>query len=599
MPKQNAIPSPRMKQFMLMIRKYFPKKSQFFYNGSHYQPSDTHYFESGNSKVLQRYKSSFFRSFCADSEASQPSKLPRHLRDLTIFAGSTIYLKKLIKQNQTLQHIVFESENAELNEEVLKYLKFSKNLLSIRFKRRLPCFSDTICQKMRKTWGNTIEVFSSLSAVHDQYHNDGESFKRVMETILKLPKLKKLELKSSAIALENYFPFEKLQERNIAYEVGFAAGRGSFDSLQKNSPNFKPTGEVVIQPPMSYFTLGNHRFKEDSKQTIFLYPGARRDWGRVFLLPVFQNIHALDLGIVGKSWDLSSLGQLNNLKHLSFNCVDLAGVETDMFEYLFTYLNENVAPHKKLETFLIRLNLKGQKKQNVNPALFFFEACSETLRKVHFESRYLSEKSDQAEHFYEGLSRLKSLQSLSISLDFQEFESKQQIEKISQITTGMKSLEELDFKILKKNHQEEVLNLRFPPELKKLSLDMNVFFNASKSFWSLPNLTHLELEFIDLISQKWTKTCHDIMDNLKQLSVLILKETQRVFSRNEMPEINEKLGKLMTEYSNLKLVIFANLESKGMLILRRNDYSWSKINLIIDSLSLKKDMKFNYIKSYE
>ena len=470
--RKNVRPSREIKKFEnkfeLTMCKYYPKKTRFFSKDLNYKASDAGNYENANSRVLQRYKRSFFRSFAVDvsSGTPQPSKIPNSLRTLKIIDESTtIFLKRLIKQNKRLEHIVIESEDQDFNVKVIKYLRYSKSLRSITFKNLLPYFSDAMCQKMLKTWGKNLEIFRSLGYVDSQYRDDGESFKRAMETILKFPKLKNLELKYSVQDAGKYFPFEKLQERHIAYEVRFAAGRTTFESLKKKSPQFKPAGLVIVE--ILGGRLGDN-FRQYSNQTLFLKRETHRD-SKVFLLPVFQNILALDISIIGTRWDLSNMGQLNSLKHLAINMTDDGDV--DIFGDLFKYLNKNVAPHKKLETFMIKLGSIKNRKQELEiesqgkAILKFFGACSESLRKVHLEFEDPNDEFVDPENFCEGLSKPKNLQSLTLIRDFNGVNSKKRIETICAKISEIKSLEELTFIIRKEEYQEEIFNLKFPPQL--------------------------------------------------------------------------------------------------------------------------------------
>ncbi len=536
--RKNVRPSREIKKFEdkfedkfeLIMCKYYPKKTRLFYKDFNYQASDAGNYENANSRVLQRYKRSFFRSFAAD--ASQPSKIPNNLRTLKIIDESTtIFLRKLIKQNKRLEHIVIASEDEDFNANVIKYLKYSKSLRSIMF-YFLPYFSQMMGQKMLKTWGKTLEIFTSLGSIDSQYRNDGESFKRAMETILKFPKLKDFELKSSVDDAVKYFPFEKLQERNIAYEIVFAAGRNTFRSLKRNSPQFEPAGLVVVE--ILEGRLGDN-FRQYSNQTLVLQRETHRDF-QVFVLPVFQNIIALDISIIGIRWDVSDMGQLNSLKHLAINLIDDGCL--DIFGDLFKYLNKNVAPHKKLETFMINLcsikDRKQERKSQGKAILKFFGACSESLRKVHLEFEDPNDELIDPDNFCEGLNKLKNLQSLTLIRDFNGLNAKKRIETICAKISEIKSLEELTFKIRKEEYQKEIFNLKFPPQLKSLSLGMDtasVLFNASKALWPLKNLTHLELDFVSFSTQKWKNIIKSALDKLKLL------KTFHIISHHESRDI--------------------------------------------------------------
>jgi len=617
----------KMKKFEKQMRKYYPKSSRFFSHGSYYEPRCGDNFKNPNSLVAQRYKRGFFRSFYADltRRVPEPSKIPQNLQALKIFVGSNIVLRKLIKQNKKLKHVVLESETDQVNAKIIKYLKYSKNLCSIKFERMLPYFSEMQCKKMLRTWGKTLENFDSCGKISIKLESDHKSFIRAMETILMFPKLKMFQFNGVSC------PFEKLQERNIAYNIKFRIF--AFNSLLKKFPQSKPAGNVTILMESSYgksnkMSLETLKFQKRSNQTLSLDLG-RFSSGSNHILPVFQNISSLDLIIpINRfKFECSSLGQLNNLIHLSVE-ID-SGREKGIVGDFFRYLNKNVAPHQKLETFLITTNFEKndkekdngeeeekeeeeEKAQKSDAIVNFFEACSQTLKKVHFEFQYIDPESEDPELYYQGLSKLENLQSLSLFLIFTELEAKEQVNKLCEVISGMKSLKELDFKLLFWDCQEKQVNLTFPPQLKKLSVGMDTSlpsFNTLKTIGPLTNLTHLELVFLDFSSPKWGKILCDIIDKIKGLEVLVLKKRGGDQIESESDEENEnenrissqmkeRLDKFMKESSNLKLIIFADMSIKEIIVLKRN-YSWLEINPIIDDLSFrKKDMKINYIKSY-
>ncbi len=634
----------QMSEFEQKMRKYYPKNSRFFSHGSHYQPRCADNFMNPNSLVPQRYKRDFFRSFYADRleeweiRVPEPSKIPQNLRILKIYTGSEIVLRKLIKQNKKLEHLVLEARNGDVSTTVVKCLKYSKNLRSISFNHHLHDFSKRECQKMLKTWGNTLVTFKSLGFVWPP--NNGKRFKRAMETILKFPKLKNLELKSLVNDAGKYFPFDKLQERNIAYKIPFEIG--AFNSLMKKFPESKPAGNVIIPICSSReMSFEECKFQKKSNQTISLslrIPGYNEK--KSPLLPVFQNISSLDLTIpryrCKYSLLCSSLGQLNNLKYISaeicFGDLKYPGAqisfgEENTFGGFFSYLNKNVAPYKKLETFLMKTNFQKVKaeydvfedineeeeenEQNGDEIVHFFEAFSQSLKTVHLDFRYRDKKSeDDLEFFYQGLSKLEGIQSLNVLLHFAGFPSKKNVNRICKVLSEMKSLEELDFKLRQRDPQEKQLNIKLPSQLKKLSIGMDTSyapFDPSKTFGPLTNLIHLELEFADFSSARWGKIFGNIISEIKGLGVLVLKQTNKIEyededeeedeNENAISRMKEKLNDLMKESFNLKLLLFANMESKKVIILKRN-YSWSEINPIMTALSFATDKECYEIKSY-
>ncbi len=603
---------PQISTFELTMRKYYPKKTRFFYKGLGYQASDANY-ENIDRRVFQRYKRSFFRSFALDvsSGTPHPSKIPNNLQRLRIIDGSTIFLKKLIKQNKRLEHIVIESkdedesEDKNFNAKIIRYLKYSKSLRSITFKHGLPYFSEIQCKKMLRTWGKTLERFKN----YEFWTRNKSHLTRAIGKILMFPKLKMFKFYGKSL------PFEKLQERNIAYNVELPIS--AFNSSIKKFPESKPAGNVRIT--MSSRDLKSEKmsleickFQKKSNQTLSLY--FTDDNGKSNpIRPVFQNISSLDLTIPGyrSKFKCSSLGQLKNLIHLSVEIYDRS--EKEIVGDLFRYLDSNVAPHKKLETFLIKTDFvktdeeeeddddEEEKEQKNDAIVIFFEACSQSLKRVHFEFQYSDYKSQYPELFYRGLSKLESLQSLSLFLNFTGMQPQEQVNKLCEVISGMKSLKELDFKLVRRYCQEKNVNIILPPQLKKLSISMDTsyaLFNPSKTLGPLTDLTHLELDFQSFGSQKWGKVFAHISDKSKVLEVLVLKKI-REDKNGVASQMKERLDKLMKESLNLKLIVFADMHSKKIIILKRN-FSWSEINPILADLLLhqEKYMRLDYTKSY-
>ena len=119
---------------------------------------------------------------------------------------------------------------------------------------------------MLKTWGKAIEKinirFSSNNA-------------NVMETTLQFPRLKEFQLGS----FSKSFPYDKLQERDIAYSIHVGLGNGvSLKSLRKNKSRFKLSDYMNVKETSSRNTsekisLERSKILKRSQQKHFLFPG--------------------------------------------------------------------------------------------------------------------------------------------------------------------------------------------------------------------------------------------------------------------------------------------------------------------------------------
>jgi len=166
----------------------------------------------------------------------------------------------------------------------------------------------------------------------------------------------------------------------------------------------------------------------------------------------------------------------------------------------------------------------------------------------------------------------------------------------------MKSLEELDLKIEKRTYdeEEEILNLVFPTQLKRLAVRMDttcVPFDPSVMLWPLSDLVYLEFEFLEFGSQMWSKVLQDL-DKLKKLEILILKETKKSFNLDSFQQMKRKLDTIMKDFSSLKLIIVFDQRTLNTMVFKRN-YLWSDINKIINGFALQQEnIKFHSIINY-
>ena len=485
---------------------------------------------SPHQRILRKYRADFFQSFKVfyESGSPRPTRIPHNIRHLNIAEGSDIFLKKLIKHNKGLKHITLHPPYWGVPETVANTLKYSKGLCSITFQEARPIFSEKMCRKMPRNWSSSIERVEIL----DYSLSNRKNFTRVINTILQFPKLKEFRFLGETRDDLKHFPFAKLQERNIAYDVRYRIEQESFQSLMENQSEPKPVDCLTLST--RDFELKNDesrrknwKIQELSQKTLHLdqLPSPS---SALHLLLLFENISSLDLSFTGKKSDYSSLGPLNNLKHLS---LDMSNA--DYLEGFVCYFHENVAQHSKLEAVFVRGNFNSEiDKESMSALIHFFEICSKTLRKANFEFRsYYTNHDDYLEYLYEVLSKLKGIQSLSVFLCFDWAKPMKQIEELGQIISGMQSLGELSFKIKNAHFDKEKLSLTPPSQLKKLSLGrdtLNASFDLTKTVSSLSNLVYLELESDCFYSGKWNQS----LEKLKSLEVLVLKEVE-MFSFRE------------------------------------------------------------------
>jgi len=613
-----------MNQSEQKIRKYYPKRSKLFFKGliHQYQDQKTLSHDS-KTRILQRYKRDFFKSFSANwkSRVFQPAKIPQNIEYLTISNGSKIFLKKLIGQNKRLKHIELACSDHKLALVVLKCLKYSKCLCAITFSEQsFPFMLNKQWERIFKSCANTIQEVEICGDIGREYFVQPEEFTKVMETVFQFPKLKRVGFQAQIEPISEYFPFAKLQklkEQNISSNINIQNFRQNPESLIGKTLKFSQDNYVKIDMRSFYEKWGqsksNWNLIENRKREI------RNLCKHVFsldiseletfylpeLLPVFKETQALELiSPVGK-WDeadYSSIAQLSNLRVLSVS-ID-HNEEEISFENLFLSLYENIKNHKKLETLFLQLSCQsGLDDTGEKAVVSFFEACSETLRKAYFDFKYLGEYIQELQPFFEGLSKLQHLQYLAISISVRFSGFDEIIEELCQKRIlDMKTLEELDFKIETKSfdQEDEIFNLVFPAQLKRLALRMDISsvpFEPTKTLWSLSDLTYLEFEFLDFGSQEWSKILQDL-EKLKKLEILILKETKKNFSSDSFQQMKRKLDRIMKEFSSLKLIILVNNGTLNTMVFKRN-YSWSDLNKIINEFTLQQaDVKFHSILNY-
>ena len=602
-----------LRPFEKEVLKSYPKQFRIFQNFLMHQgnpPADAKGIKTpsvdpienytSHRKILRKYKIDFFRSFSAyyELKSPRPTKLPRNLQYLIMVEGHYLFLKKLIKQNKGLKHIRVNSSKWRVCEMVARCLRFSKSLCSISFKGLFPFFSQMMCRRMLRNWANTMEKVEILGELQENYIQGPKNFTRVIEAIWQFPKLTEFRLLGEASGHVENFPLAKLQERNVAYDVRFTIEKDNYAPLMKSlSSECKPADCLVI----------TDRDKKDKRNKIKMKKWKIERFSRRILrlnffsdyfdelhpFLVLENIQSLQLDLCEEKCEYSGLSQLTRLKHLS---IDIRGVQdTNHLKDFFSYLNKGVAPHRKLETLLIKGPFDSDINQESADALVrFFEACSKALRKVYFELAH-NQNSGDLGYFHRSLSNLKHLQSLTLLI---YSSSSEQLEELSEVVTGMKLLEELDLKIKDANFDGQKLNLTFPSQLKKLSFGTDTPFDVSKTLWPLRNLVSLELGFDDFSSGKFQKIL-EVPEKLKGLEIFALKEINiDYYDREEMFKNKPRLDRLMKECLNLKLIVVAFIMNRGMIILWRKNFSWSEINPIVDAIPFKKSIKFRHIQSY-
>jgi len=500
-------------------------------------------------RMLQRYKRDFFKSFSANWEfkAFQPAKIPQNIEYLTILNGSNMLFKKLIRQNKKLKHIELACFDHKLARAVLKYLKYSKCLCAITFlNQSFPFMRHKQWEKMFKRCTNPIQEVEIGGEIDREYSLQPDEFTKVIETIFEFPKVKRVEFQAETEAISEYFPFGKLQElkeQNISTNIKVQSFRKNPEPLIGKTLKFSQDNYVEInmrsfwERSISNWDLiknRKHEIRKLSKHVFDLDISELETFYLPQLLPVFKETRALDLILPGEKWDeadYSSIVQLSNLKVLSVR-ID-HNEEAISLKNLFLNLYKNVENHKKLETLFLQLSCQSRLDDIGDKAVVsFFEACSETLRKAYLDFRYGIKDFQELEPFFEGLSKLQHLQSLGISISVRFSGFEEEIEELCQkIILDTKTLEELDFKIEKRSYdqEEEIINLVFPAQLKRLALRMDTSypsFEPKITLWPLSDLTYLELEFFDFYSQEWSKILQDL-EKLKKLEILILKGTKK------------------------------------------------------------------------
>ena len=604
-----------LRPFEKEILKYYPKKFRIFQNSQLSQ--DDKFLEdhddrdrplvdlaedySPHRRILRKYRADFFQSFKAfyEFEGPRPTKIPRNIRYLVIAEGSDVFLKKLIKQNKELKHLTLHAHHWSACDVIAKFLKYSKSLQSIKLERALPFFSEKMCRQLQRNWSNSIERVEIL----DEALNNRKSFTRVINTILQFPKLKEFRFLSEAGGDLNHFPLAKLQERNIAYDVRCRIDQESSQSLMKSQSELKPVDRLIISQRDYKYNKNNRMMTKDwkvqnlSQKVLRLDQFPSSSLG-LHLLPLIEKISYLNMKLSQEKSDYSNLGYLNNLKNFSLNISNARYLKD-----FLCYFHESAAQNIKLETVSLKGKLKKNlDKENTSALIHFFESCSKTLRKVNFEFKYEQTLNDDSlGYFDESLDKLKHLQSLSLILLFNGSELVKRFERLGEIISRMKSLEELNFKIKNAYFDKEKLSLTFPSQLKKLSLGVISYrapFYLTKTLSSLANLTDLELEFANFSSQKFSKMLLDL-NKFKGLERLVLKEVEAFSSEYGILRMKPILDDLMKGCLSLKLIIFVNIRSRETAILRRINCPWSEIETICQGLSSHKHLKMIHIKSYE
>ncbi len=601
-----------LRPFENEMLKYYPKRFRIFHNSQLSQDDEFLEDEDHNNRplvdlaedysphlrILRKYRADFFQYFKAFYDRNRgPTRIPHNIKSLVVREGPSVFLKKLIKQNKGLKHITLHPEYRKMPKKVVNYLKYSKGLCSIRFQDAGLNFSERTCRNMRRNWKNTIQRVEMLG---NSFGNP-KRINRFMKTFLKFLKLKELIFLSQASDRKENFPLVKLQERDIAYDVRFRIGENNLEILRKKKAELKPVDQLIISERDFKYEHANKGMTKEWKFQNLSQKILRLDYLPLGcnLLGLFEKISSLDVKFNRLQSDYSSLGHLNNLKNLSLNITNAIYLK-DFLEYF----HKNVTHHVKLETISLKGKfMKELSKENSKALIRFFGVCSKTVRKANFELKdECAGSDDYFADFYKFLSKLKHLQSLSLCLSFADVCGEvKQFEKIIKIISEMKSLEELNFKIENDHFEDQKLILKFPSQLKKLSLRMVSYqtpCDLTKTLSPLSNLIDLELEFDVFNSQEFRKVILDLK-KLRDLERFVLKEVEDFSSRDEILRMRPIFDTLMKECLSLKLIIFVNTVRREAMILRRN-CSWSEINLKCDELSSspQKSLKMIYIKSY-
>lgn len=601
-----------------MIRKYYPKTSKIFWKGllHKYQSPDADEIPNPNTRILARYKRDFFNSFSAywNVEGREPAKLPQNLKFLTIHNGSQVLLKKLIQQNKKLRHIEFASFRDNLCSELVKSLRYCKNLCSITFTRSFPFISEKTIKSLRRSLGNTLQKVTIGERIGDTYNQKPKEFTRIMESIFQFPKLQEIKFGAMLEMDPEYFPVKKLQElqeKNIACNVKLNLPRGTSKAFLESIPEVKSSDYVRIsmrnfwEIPRNTWdskAFEKKRLQSLSKQVRDLDISALPDFHLSTLLQGFRETSNLELVLSmtqAHETDYSEIKELSNLKHLNID-IEMTEEEESFLSDLFENLRENVESHKKLEELIMRISSNGvESRDGDTSVIFFFHHCSKSLKKAYLEFQHSSEDPNDLAPFYIGLSKLENLQSLNLLLGLGYFGPDERIEELSEIMLKMKSLEEVDLGIEKRQYGEDPIKLTFPSWLKKLSLGMDTLevpFDPSMTLWSLSNLTWLKLEFLHFNSPEWSKVIQD-MDQLQKLEVLVLKQRFAPMDIDYIPQMKRRLDSLMKQCLNLRLVVFGSMTAQEVTLFRR-DYPWSEVNRIVAEFSFLEHIKVGDIYHY-
>ena len=445
-----------------MIRKYYPKNPKFFLKGflRNYQGDQI---ANPNSRILMRYKRDIFKSFSTNLgvQGLQSVKLPHHVEYLTIHNGCPRKLKKLIKQNKRLKHIESAVRCEEMCLELLKLLKYCRNLCSINLDNPFFSISEKTLKSMRRSFGKTLQKVT-IEEKLGNYENT-EAFTKEMEMMFEFPKLKEIKFNT------NYFPakiLQQLQDKNVACDLKLDLPIETSEAFLETLPGVKPNDYVRITMRNPWETSGffwdkstfeKKRIQSLCQQVRDLDISALEEFHLSALLERFSETSNLELVLSidrTDEADYSKIEQFSNLKHLNIDIEDYN--EHSFLSDFFSSLSKSA---KNLEELIMRMACCDDTIRNGDLSVIqFFQHCAETLKKACFEFRFAGRNFKELEPLYEGMRKLNNLQSFSILLAFGNFKSVEKIEELSDVMSKMKSLEEVDVRIEKQGFEEKPIN---------------------------------------------------------------------------------------------------------------------------------------------
>lgn len=297
--------------------------------------------------------------------------------------------------------------------------------------------------------------------------------------------------------------FNVLKQKNIAYDIRTAYTDECRYLFNSSVPGLEKLESLGISPsdgiyrPEGCWKIAQDHFFEIQKKArnslFFLMRNQKQVVDNLLILiSTCRNISTLDLnlstGLLNKI-DFSSLKTLHSLRHIFLRiekaCRDLpksGKASNNLFESLALCQKA----HQGFLTFSLDLNASVLSRPEHKPMAFFFETCADTLQKVILGFNYVSYKKIPINIFYDGLSRLKQVQSLTIVILEARDEATKQGYLLSHYTglgealRRLNSLEELSFYepgICLKDREETYQGIS---QVKRLSLKLAGYAESVK-----------------------------------------------------------------------------------------------------------------------